>query len=649
MIKSPGIFVSKIVYIYHYTPIDGLFRHIELIMAKKLIFIFAGTGRDAEDARLFYKGEIFNHDVIVVYFNGCQDERVGGRFKLVGYLSPNLEVVSQKIREAFSKKEDATQLSIAELKRQFGDAIQIASQSQLMDTEVVDDITISGFSRGGVTTFAVARALNDLDTPISLLAIEPVPGEDRENSRKEDSLHRKNFDLGACGNILRAEILLGTYSKDYYGFHNRWFRQMAPKLPSLADDYIYIAPKASHFELNNWVNNHVLLFFHQRGLMQYKGLWSTEKMRAFVIPKVEQQKFHDGVVGRTQYLPTYKKSLLAAVRSKYENKYLCPVNEQSKFKFIQALLVLHHAAMDPDSFEILSKAVLADTNKGKGLREFLVEFNSIVQYSKEKDTLTEAHQRAIVALEQGIYHLIARFQQLDNPTRAEREIFVESVQVVIKQAEANLPGSVFKKLNELTILLLSENTLVHPHLVQFVDENETCDPNELTASEHALDGMVTNAKELAQKLFHSSARQRPRVFEQIKHTLPQIINTVADLVSIAPFLSAKPLGEALNLVGDRMKSMGEVLSMMQVLPTYAQRKIVYHAYKDKFADMQPCFTEIVALMDYLSYTKCKELCTMIPIGKLPDFDITYAKSGMLSSDKMELLRIEANVAQLGIR
>lgn len=198
--------------------------------------------RDFTEGRTEDTGESFNDDVIRVYFNGCQDKHIGGHSKLKGYLDPNLDVVANKVRHAFSR-DDVVTLNLADLKKEFGSSIIIEPKEGLMDVEEVDDITLNGFSRGAVATFATARALDDLDTPMSLLAEDPVPGNSRENTYKQDSLYAKNFDLSHCRNIARGEILLGTYSKHNQGWENKWFRQMAPKFNVTTDSHIFMVPK----------------------------------------------------------------------------------------------------------------------------------------------------------------------------------------------------------------------------------------------------------------------------------------------------------------------------------------------------------------------------------------------------------------------
>lgn len=614
-------------------------------MAKKVLFVFGGTGvnaqmiRDFTEGRTEDTGESFNDDVIRVYFNGCQDKHIGGHSKLKGYLDPNLDVVANKVRHAFSR-DDVVTLNLADLKKEFGSSIIIEPKEGLMDIEEVDDITLNGFSRGAVATFATARALDDLDTPMSLLAEDPVPGNSRENTYKQDSLYAKNFDLSHCRNIARGEILLGTYSKHNQGWENKWFRQMAPKFNVTTDSHIFMVPKKMHVEFNRRATTYTSSFLYNRGLTTTSLVWRENDDRDYVIPKVEQQKFHFGVVGRAEYLPSYKMSVLRSLKSQYDPEIFCPIDDGGKFKWGQALLALHHATMDETTFEILSKAVLKNTDKAKGLREFIVEFDSIVQYSKEQSTLKPHNKQTIAELEKNIYRLIANFYKLENPSLKEKEFFAQSIQSNISLAKRDIPGKVHDKLKELTSMLLTENPLMHPHLIKFIDESETFSANLLAADQPVVDGVVTNAQELSQKLFHSSVRQRTVVFEQEKKSLGGFITNATDLANMASFLTPKQLKEVLE-INNKITTMADVLLLMKTLPTYEHQKIIYHAVKENIIDMRPTLDEVVALMEYLSDKKCQELCQILPIQELELTDLMPSNdiiSQRLSDSKIALLK-----------
>lgn len=639
-------------------------------MAKKLLFVFAGTGAKAEQVRDFdegtanSRGEEFNDDVIRIYFNGCQDERVGGKSYLIGLLDPDLDVAAKKIRKAFSKKDGTIKLSLATLKNEFGDAIIVEPDSVL--NEAVDDITLYGFSRGAVTTFATARALDDLDVSVSILAEDPVPGDSRADSYKKNSQYALNSDLSACKNIDRGEVLLGTYSKHNWGWENKWFRQMAPKFNASTDSHLYMVPKKQHVEFNRRATTYRSQFLQNRGLIKASRYWNKSADRNYVIPKVEQQKFHFGVVGRTEYLPSFKMDILDAIKNRYDNKNPCPVNKRDKFKYGQALMALQRTTKENTTFETLSKAVLADSDKGKALREFIVELDGIIQYSKETHTLKASHVKQLTALENDLYKLIANFSKLNEPGLEQKELFELAFRTRVKRLNGVIPVKIYNKLSELTNLLLRENPLTRPHLVKFIDENETFSSNLLAADQDVLDGPVKNADELATKLFHSSHRQRVEIFNQERGSLPGFIKNASDLANIAQFLTTKQLNELFDLgtakanqvidrntaiqltIANRIKTSSDLILVLQVLPTVEHRSIIYHAVKAKIDKMKPTFEDLVRVMEYLSEKDCIELCKVRTVMDIP-YEQTMMTSELikqrLSDSKVNILKVALNVKQ----
>jgi len=161
---------------------------------KKIFFSFAGTGGTAEqEQNNLERFKAFDDDVVRVYFNGCQDRRIGGGI-LSGWISPDLDVVATGVRQAFDTSDTGpTQISLKALKERFGDAIRIEPETALEDDKhQVESISLNGFSRGAVTTFACVRALDNLKIPMSLYAQDPVPGNSKADTAR-DSLPRERF------------------------------------------------------------------------------------------------------------------------------------------------------------------------------------------------------------------------------------------------------------------------------------------------------------------------------------------------------------------------------------------------------------------------------------------------------------------------
>src|SRR3990167_5555405 len=195
----------------------------------KIVFIFAGTAEDqmsqdssANDFALAHEdNNAFNNDVIRIYVRGCARDAVGGD---VGYVFPDLEIVSDKINKAFSKQNGKTIFNLDVLKAQLQDgvnsgiyAIYPAAAKQNQPSIEIESIGLTGFSRGGVTCYAVAKKLNHLTTPIDIIANQPVPGQNKEYSIWRN-LYENYHDLSACHNIRSAVTLIGTCNqqKDWF-------------------------------------------------------------------------------------------------------------------------------------------------------------------------------------------------------------------------------------------------------------------------------------------------------------------------------------------------------------------------------------------------------------------------------------------------
>lgn len=597
-------------------------------MTKKLLFVFAGTGESAEKIKNFLEGPVenggedFKDDVIRIYFNGCQDARVGGKTYVKGLLAPDLDFSASKIRQTFSSSEGLVSLNIQELQKEFGNAVIV--EPETAQTEIIQDITLFGFSRGAVSTFATAKALDTLNLPISILAKDPVPGESRAKTYDKNSQYALNFDLTECKNIVEAYILLGTYSKHNLSLENKWFRQMAPKFNPRTQNHIFLVPKKKHQEFNRRAENFRTEFFYQRGLTNAYNTWDEALDRNYQIPKVEQQKFHFGVVGRTQYLPSFKNDILQQLQSIYDEKNPCPINQFDKFKYAQTLHALHSSYIDKTTFDVLSKMLLENTEKAKGAREFVVELHNIIEYSKEQSELNANQKNTINTVEKDLYPLIADYLSLDAPSQKDKAQFEQKIQLTIERTKSHLPAKTFKSLNELSYLLLAENTLTKPHLIKYIDESESFFLDMLTSEQKIQDGVVNNAQELALKLFVSSIRQRQLIFQQEKTNLSGWIKTASDLADIAPFLTTQEFAQTLKLgqikprqiidekyfmpkIADRIQSIDDFIHLLDVLPSAKHRAILFQAVQDNICKQILTPSQKVKISTYLSKQDFQEM------------------------------------------
>jgi hypothetical protein len=200
----------------------------------------------------------FDKDVIRIYIKGCHNERVGK-----GFLFPDLDIAANNVRRAFEKN----QLDLGKLKENFGDGLyEIYGWSSEKE---VDSITLEGFSRGAVTTFATAKKLDDLDIPMHIIANQPVPGE----TGIAKLLYWKYFDLRGCKNIRSAHTFLGSYNLEQGFLHNYFFRQMVAKFKSDIEAQEILFPHQNHLQSsgNSLIQRHIKKLMIQNDLLETNG------------------------------------------------------------------------------------------------------------------------------------------------------------------------------------------------------------------------------------------------------------------------------------------------------------------------------------------------------------------------------------------
>lgn len=189
-----------------------------------VIFIFAGTRDTAKNMaenldNKFISPEPEQDDVIRIYVDGCQHSHVGGSI-----INPDFNIVSNNIKKSFNNAE----LDIEKLKNSLGTAIVIKGP-RTENPIKVEQIGLYGFSRGAVTTYAVAKNLDDLNIPIDIIANQPVPGQAQAN--KADGPYKRYHDLSECKSIRSVFTYLASYNLENGIFENKFYKQMVPKLP----------------------------------------------------------------------------------------------------------------------------------------------------------------------------------------------------------------------------------------------------------------------------------------------------------------------------------------------------------------------------------------------------------------------------------
>lgn len=223
----------------------------------KVIFFFAGTGDDGRDYAFRKENQArFQDGVIRIYIKGCQEERVGN-----GFLFPDLEIAANNVRNAF----EGNELDLDKLRKNFGGGLYAIRGHKPDNSKVqIDDITLEGFSRGAVTTFATAKKLDGLNIPMHIIANQPVPGETGIARR----LYSRYCDLRGCRNIKSAHTFLASYNLEQGFIHNYFFRQMVAKFPTEVNAQQILFPHQHHLDWfsKSPIHNHINKLMAENGL-----------------------------------------------------------------------------------------------------------------------------------------------------------------------------------------------------------------------------------------------------------------------------------------------------------------------------------------------------------------------------------------------
>ena len=440
-------------------------------VGKKVLMIFSGTRISVKSLHDFDKTRsvdyfkknhvnLFEDNVVRIYFSGCEHTKMGGR-QIGGSISPNLDVGSARLRGCFNTQGE---LSLVKLKKEFGDAVIIEGGSA--ESIEVEDITLSGFSRGAVATFAAARHLDDLNIPISLFAEDPVPGDSKSAAKDIGSEFFKNQDLRACKNLIHAEVILGLYKKNVNPIHNKYFRQMAPLFNPHCNLTISTVPKTYHNKFSVFSLNHEEIFLYGRGIFHGFTHYSLADSPKFYVPKIFQQKFHIGTVERTQLSRLYKEFLLQEIRGSHPK--ICA---EGSVKQGQALYALYNAPQFPSKILLINR-VIGDTSiAGKALREFIVEFENINQYVFRK-TPADKLAPALNTFRGAVYELIASYHG-SGATYQQKQDLRDKIIQCLPLLSSEIPGNRYREINELMHAFLDNNVIFHPDLTQYIDETET--------------------------------------------------------------------------------------------------------------------------------------------------------------------------------
>ena len=578
---------------------------------RSVTFFFSGTGENASDIKDLYEKYKFDDQSIRIYFNGCQDNRIGGLRLGLGYISPDLDYVAKKIRACFT---DSGELSLDQLAEQFGDAIVIQPNIKPQEpplttpspTLSISEINLVGFSRGAVSTFSTARHLDDLKIPMKILAIDPVPGETRAQAKGEGTLYQKNYNLTQCKHLKQAEVMLGSYMNSISMLYNKYFRQMAPICGRQTAYHVFLTPKIYHREPSDICTKHIEAFLKKKTLSDFHKLKFYDNL--YTPPKIIQQHVHNhaDIIRLAEFSPLYKLIIFDKIQKKHPT-----ITVETPFKIAQALLALYTYKQSAHDLEELFNIIQHDkTNKGKATREYIIEFNNILLFTQDFKRLTPDIKLKLDSFSHTVFTIVNQYSQLDSPSITNKEKLQTDILAQIELLNDVIPAESFKFLKETTILFLKHNALLHLNLAQFLTEDETFRESSQSMKDQQ---PLSPAMDIARQLFLSTQTERDMIYQQLQMNIPIDIKTLNfdELAEIIQFFSASQITEMLSQpsILSKIDNLERVNKLMGYMPTWEHRKALYKGIATKLEyHVTSIDIHLIELIKYLSINKCKQLC-----------------------------------------
>ena len=407
----------------------------------KIVFCFAGTEADGKDyAAGLENSKVFDDDVIRVYLAGCYHAKVGG-----GTVFPDLDIVATKIRKAFSKDENGlVSVNLKTLTNKLGTGLCRIEGQLDVNNPTIESIGLQGFSRGAVTTLAVAKKLNNLldntTVKMDLILNQPVPG--------PGSIYRKYNNVTKCTNIRSATTLLGSYNLENGIKENLFYQQMVAKFPSAKTTEVntWLMPHQAH---EDWfkpeyklIPRHISKLFVNAGYAKNKsqgdGLIISEyKDRAwnlYFTPKEFSQKILGARHANITKDPVYLKMIQNDAKNLCEQEDI--TDEQASA--IVAISKVKLSSFDHDKKKELYKFILEDNDQAKKFVQIVNKVHEVTEYlvnvtdvTSEKSKLIKEHSHQY---KKEVFEIIQSY--LSN-NKADDKQFIKSFQEADKQFESN--------------------------------------------------------------------------------------------------------------------------------------------------------------------------------------------------------------------
>ena len=420
----------------------------------KLFFFFAGTGDDGNNYATNKEHDCtFNDDVIRIYIKGCHESQVGN-----GYVLPDLGIVANHILTAFEGKK----LNITKLKNNLGTGLlrvipDIACAN-------IDEITLEGFSRGAVTTFAVAKKLDNRGIPMHIIANQPVPGEVALTQR----LYLQYSDLRACKNIQSAHTYLASYDLKQDCLENCFFQQMVPKFNDNVRAQLMLFPFQAHLK---WYSRN-LIHFHVFKRMLELGLTNESfdynefikvfyKTEDYAFTPFNMAQYIMGAEGPIPKDPNYMKWIHESAQAYLKLYPVTKLTDEQAFA-VKALGDLNDSNID--KLENLYQLVLADTDVAKKFIKIIIKVTEVCDYLPHAMNADDSGKHSLIRIhakdyKKAVFLASYAFLTIDKPNTADKKLFADKIyqaECAFRQNALGIDRSLWRK-----VMCLLVNFMTH--------------------------------------------------------------------------------------------------------------------------------------------------------------------------------------------
>jgi len=420
-----------------------------------VLFFFPPTGTSGEEYASDTENKLlFKENTLRIYLRGCQHPSIGN-----GLLYPDLDIAANHIYNAFEDKK----LNLDKLKANLGDGIYQMCSSQSVIEEVVtgsittyvmvqkhdeigalveiESIGLNGHSRGAISTFAVAKKLDELNIPIDIIADQPVPGVIQETS----DLIQKYSNLSQCRQIRSASVFLATHSNYNAWWHNIFFKQLLPKFSSHTITNHFLLPIHEHFAQRDAGD---IIRFHTNHIFSMHGYTKIDEDRIKYVKKY----YSEGDIQywwRSSFIPLIERQPILG-----NNNQISPDPIYLKLQldratdFLSRESIIPSRPLEPDQaaaidylFKTYSQpnmelAILLLENTPKG-RKFCHIINTITETCRYVATLNlnihrdfkkaDAIKEASLIYQQTVFKLSYDFLNHDKPTKEQQAHFKSTI------------------------------------------------------------------------------------------------------------------------------------------------------------------------------------------------------------------------------